>query len=70
MPTWTSKELIRMLLDDGWIQLAQRGTSHVHFTHTTKKGRVTVPAAKKSISQGTVRSIYRQAGWDWATRKR
>ena len=69
MPTWTSRELIRMLLDDGWEAVAQSG-SHRQFRHPSKPGRVTVPADKNSIPQGTVRSVYRQAGWDWITRKR
>ncbi len=32
-------------------------------------GRVTVPHPKKDLPVGTVRSIYRQAGWDWTERK-
>jgi predicted RNA binding protein YcfA (HicA-like mRNA interferase family) len=46
---------------DGWKEVAQKG-SHKQFKHPTKLGRVTVPAPKKDIPAGTLRSIERQAG--------
>ena len=57
-----SRKLIRKLEDDGWIIVAQRG-SHVQLKHTGKPGRVTVPHPRRDLPIGTVRSIYRQAGW-------
>jgi predicted RNA binding protein YcfA (HicA-like mRNA interferase family) len=69
MATWTSREIIKMLIKDNWIQVGQRG-SHLQFRHSAKKGRVTVPHPKKDIPEGTVRSIFLQAGWDWSKRKR
>ena len=69
MATWTSREILRMLKSDGWFQVDRRG-SHVQFKHPAKKGRVTVPHPRKDIPEGTVRSIFIQAGWDWSKRKR
>ncbi|MDA8542750.1 type II toxin-antitoxin system HicA family toxin [Rhodobacteraceae bacterium] len=37
--------------------------SHHQFKHPEKTGRVTVPHPNKNIKTGTVKSIYRQAGW-------
>jgi predicted RNA binding protein YcfA (HicA-like mRNA interferase family) len=49
---------------DGWFEVAQKG-SHKHFKHVSKPGRVTVPHPKRDIPVGTLRSIWRQAGWEW-----
>ena len=57
-----SRKLIRKLEADGWVVVAQRG-SHVPLKHSQKPGRVTVPHPKRDLPAGTVRSIYRQAGW-------
>lgn len=57
-----SRKLIRMLKDDGWELVATRGDHH-QYKHPVKKGRVTVPHPNKDIPAGTVRSIYKQAGW-------
>ena len=56
-----SREIIRRLEDDGWVEVARRG-SHAQFKHPTKPGRVTVPHPKKDLPIGTVRSIEKQAG--------
>jgi len=57
-----SRKLIQMLRRDGWELVATRGDHH-QFKHPLKKGRVTVPHPNKDIPSGTVRSIYKQAGW-------
>lgn len=57
-----SRKLIQMLRQDGWELVATRGDHH-QFKHPEKKGRVTIPHPNKDIPAGTVRSIYRQAGW-------
>jgi predicted RNA binding protein YcfA (HicA-like mRNA interferase family) len=56
-----TREVIRMLEDDGWRLVATHG-SHRQFRHPTKPGRVTV-AGKPShdIAPGTLKSILRQA---------
>jgi len=52
---------------DGWEVVQIRG-SHHQFKHPTKAGRVTVPHPKRDLPIGTVRSIYRQAGWQWESK--
>lgn len=59
----TSREVIAKLKADGWELVHVRG-SHQQFKHFTKPGRVTVPHPKKDLPKGTLRSIYRQAGWE------
>lgn len=57
-----SRKLIRLLEADGWYLVEVRGDHH-QYRHSAKKGRVTVPHPNKDIVVGTLRSIYRQAGW-------
>lgn len=52
-----------MLKKDGW-ELARVNGSHHQFQHPTKKGTVTVPHPKKDLPIRTVKSIYKQAGWE------
>jgi predicted RNA binding protein YcfA (HicA-like mRNA interferase family) len=56
-----SREIISALQEDGWTQVAQKG-SHVQFKHPTKKGRVTVPHPERDIPVGTLKSIEKQSG--------
>ena len=60
----SSKDIIAKLKLDGWELVHTRG-SHQQYKHPTKPGRVTVPHPKRDLPLGTVRSIYKQAGWDW-----
>ena len=55
------KEIIKLIEQDGWFQVAQRG-SHRQYKHTTKTGRVTI-AGKPSddVDKGTLNSILKQA---------
>ena len=57
----SSREVIKLLLKDGWFEVGKVG-SHHHFKHPTKKGKVTVPHPKKALPIKTVNSILRQAG--------
>ena len=57
-----SRKLKRRLEDDGWYEVAIKG-SHIQFKHPTRSGRVTLPHPKKDLRLGTVKSIYVQAGW-------
>lgn len=55
-------EILRMLADDGWVQVTTRG-SHRQLKHPTKPGRVTVHAKPSdTIAPGTLNSIMKQAG--------
>jgi len=55
-------DLLRLLENDGWFIVRQRG-SHRQFHHPTKKGTVTV-SGKLSIDVpiGTLNSALKQAG--------
>ena len=62
-----SGEVIRRLAREGWTLARQRG-GHRQYTHSERNGRVTVPHPRKEIPTGTLRNIYRQAGWSWKGR--
>jgi len=58
----TVRDVIRLLEKDGWKLVAVAG-SHRQFTHSSKKGRVTVAGnLGKDVPTGTLKSIFRQAG--------
>jgi predicted RNA binding protein YcfA (HicA-like mRNA interferase family) len=55
------RDVIRLLEQDGWIKVSQRG-SHRQFRHPTKPGKVTVPGKlSDDLPVGTLKSILRQA---------
>lgn len=56
-----SKEIIKVLENDGWFKCHQKG-SHCQFKHNVKNGRVTVPHPKKDLPIKTLHSILKQAG--------
>ncbi|MBI5330693.1 MAG: type II toxin-antitoxin system HicA family toxin [Betaproteobacteria bacterium] len=57
------KDLLDMLRNDGWEQVAMRG-SHRQFKHPNKPGRVTVAGKPgDDVAPGTYNSILKQAGW-------
>lgn len=56
-----SRELIKLLLADGW-QLKRVRGSHHQFVHPTRPGAVTVPHPKKDLGVGLVKVIRKQAG--------
>ena len=58
----TSREIIERLLREGW-QLVRSKGSHRQYKHPDRPGRVTVPHPKKNLPKGTLRSIFKQAGW-------
>jgi predicted RNA binding protein YcfA (HicA-like mRNA interferase family) len=50
---------------EGW-QIVRRGPGdHVQYRHSERTGRVTIDEGSRDIPTGTLRSIYRQAGWAW-----
>ena len=58
----TIREVVRIIEDDGWVMVAQKG-SHRQFKHPTKPGRVTIAGhPKDELAPGTLNSILRQAG--------
>ena len=61
MKGYSSREVIQLLLDDGWYEVNVVG-SHHQYKHPVKKGRVTVKHPDKDIPLKTLRSIERQSG--------
>ena len=61
MKSYSSREVIALLMEDGWFEVNVVG-SHHQYKHLTKKGRVTVKHPAKDIPQPTLKSIERQAG--------
>jgi len=58
----TVREVLRIIEDDGWVMVAQKG-SHRQYKHPTKPGRVTVAGhPKDDLAPGTLNSILRQDG--------
>jgi predicted RNA binding protein YcfA (HicA-like mRNA interferase family) len=56
------REILRMLYEDGWYQVRQRG-SHRQLQHGSKKGTVTVAGKPgDELHPKTAASILRQAG--------
>ena len=64
-----SREIIRDLEREGWYRRNTKG-SHHHYVHPEKPGVVTVQHPRKEIPISTLRSIFRQAGWDWRNRRK
>ena len=62
-----SAAIIKRLQRDGWTHRKTKGRHQV-FEHPTKPGHVVVTHPRKDLPTGTVRNIYRQAGWDWRER--
>lgn len=63
--TMTVREVVRRLTAEGWTVRRKGPGDHVQYTHPTRPGRVTVDMGVREVPIGTLRSIYRQAGWDW-----
>ena len=61
MKSYSSKEVIHALLEDGWYEVAVNG-SHHQFKHPTKKGRTTVKDPCRDIPRNTLDSIEKQSG--------
>jgi predicted RNA binding protein YcfA (HicA-like mRNA interferase family) len=60
-----TRDVAAQLAREGWV-VARRGPGdHVQYRHPTKPGRVTLDSGAREMPTGTLRSIYRQAGWDW-----
>lgn len=61
MKSYSSKELLKMVKDDGWYEVNQEG-SHLQLKHPTKIGRVTIPHPKKRLPNKNSKK-YLKAGW-------
>ena len=63
IPSLNSKELIKILLQRGFIFDRSKG-SHQIFIHKDLKRRVVVPMHNKDLPRGTFYAILKQAGID------
>ena len=61
MRSYSSREVLKILKDNGWYEVGCDG-DHNQFKHPKKKGRVTLTHPRKDIPVGTLKSIAKQAG--------
>ena len=59
------REVVRLLRDDGWTVKRKGPGDHVQYAHPAKPGKVTIDMGARDIPTGTLRSIFRQVGWEW-----
>ncbi len=64
-PVFTPRQIVRRLQADGWVVKRRGPGDRVQFVHPDKAGKVTVDMGVREIPIGTLRSIFRQAGWSW-----
>lgn len=58
-----SRDILRRLEADGFELVSVRG-SHHKFVHRQSRRIVILTHPKKDLPLGTVRAIYKQAGWN------
>ena len=63
LPTFTAKEIIKLLLHRGFELDRVKGSHHV-FIHPVRRNRVVVPMHNRDLPIGTFFSILKQAGID------
>lgn len=61
MKSYSSREIVKLIEDDGWYLVRVKG-SHHQFKHPIKKGLTTVKHSAKDLDPKTVRRIFEQAG--------
>lgn len=55
-------EIIKMISGAGWVFDYQDKSSHRHYRHPEKPGKITVPIHNKDMGKKTANSILKQAG--------
>jgi predicted RNA binding protein YcfA (HicA-like mRNA interferase family) len=63
MKSYTSKEIIAILLSHGFELVRTKGSHHIYVNKSTGK-RTTVPLHGKDLKKGTLHGILKQAGVD------
>ena len=61
MKSYSSREILRFLKQDGWYEIGCVGDHH-QFKLATNKGRVTVRHPVKDLSLNDLKSIEKQSG--------
>lgn len=64
MKSYSSREVLQILIADGWYEVACDGDHH-QFKHPKKSGKVTLTHPVKDIPIRTLKSISRQSGIDF-----
>ena len=59
------RDVERRLVSEDWVIRRTGPGDHVQYQHPARPGTVTVDTGKREIPTGTLRSIFRQAGWQW-----
>ena len=61
MKSYSSRDILRMLLADGWVEVNCVGDHH-QFKHPTKPRKVTLRHPVKDMGVRDLKSIERQSG--------
>ena len=61
MESYSSREVLKILREDGWYEVACDG-SHHQLKHSWKKGRVTLTHPRNTVPISILKSIENQAG--------
>ncbi|MCR6544225.1 type II toxin-antitoxin system HicA family toxin [Dehalobacterium formicoaceticum] len=61
MKLYSSREIIRIIKNDGWYFVSSVGDHH-HYKHPNKIGKVTITHPVKDIPIKTLMNIEKQAG--------
>lgn len=69
LPALTSREVLQILRDHGFVPDHQTG-SHLILYHPVSKRRAVVPMHRGDLPKGTLRSILKEAGIDSARLKK
>ena len=56
-----SKELITLLIRDGWTLRGVRGSHHV-YVHPNRSGHISVPLGNKDLGIGLLEKLLKQSG--------
>ena len=61
MRSYSSRDVMKILLEDGWVEINFVGDHH-QFKHPTKKGKVTLRHPVKDLGVRDLKSIEKQSG--------
>lgn len=61
MKSYSPKEVIKILIKNGWYEKRTRGSHHM-FTKDGYENTVTVSTSKKTMPIGTLKNISNQSG--------
>lgn len=59
------KDVEARLRAEGWRIVRKGPGDHVQYKREGRPGLVTIDTGANDIPPGTLRSIHRQAGWEW-----